>query len=114
MRDKAKVRRAIVIAAINECQRLLVPYKVTRPWDYDAVWRIISQVAVDQDTHNRARHYAFGDIDIYEFCWKLDYYAYECTTSYMDIMAVLRRALTVEWLIVARTQQKFKTKAWSK
>ena len=97
MRDLAKVRRALVTAAINECQQLLVPYKATRPWDYDAVWRIISQVAADQDT-TRVRCYVFGDIDIYEFCWKLDYYAYDCTTSYMDIFVVLRRSFTADWL----------------
>lgn len=91
MRDKAKVRRAIVTAAANQCDQLLRPYKATRPHEYREVWRIISRMVVEIDNRQ-------NDIDIYDFCWRLDYYAYDCTTSYMDIMVVLRRSFTAYWL----------------
>ena len=94
MRDLAKVRRAIVTAAANQCQELLRPYKETRPHEYLEVWRIVSQMVIDHDTHPLAQ----DQLDIYDFCWKLDYFAYDCTTSYMDIMIMLRRSFTSFWL----------------
>lgn len=94
-RDPAKIRRAIVTAAAIKCSYLLRPYEKIRFHEHQAVWRVITDMLVAEDTGTHP-------IDIYEFCFRLDYYAYECTTSYMDIMTLLRRSITSEWVAAQR------------